>query len=158
MGSSVASEIEVVLAKEEHVQVAALLYFEAFREFYRSKDEAVAAVSEKQKNRTLWVALLGGRVVGTFGYIRGWSHNVNYLNGIVVLPEYRELGIGSKMLQKFIEICKKEQMSQDYAITSTRINNKASISISKRMGFEECGVIKGLHFGIDEVFFRIKVR
>ena len=64
----------------------------------------------------------------------------------MIEPEFRGLGIGRKLMQKFIEVCGKEQKHQKYAFRSTNLENVFSIKFHKKLGFEECGIIKGLHF------------
>ncbi len=151
-------KIDIVKAEKQHVPDVARLYFEAFGEFYKSKDEALADVEQKQKDGTLWVAIVDGKVIGTFGYVREWSHGANYLEGIVVDAEYRRSGIGSKLLERFIQVCREEQTNQPYALSSTSVDNAASISVHRKMGFEECGIMKGLHYGKDEILFRLRVK
>lgn len=46
---------------------------------------------------------------------------------------------------------------QKYALSSTDVSNKASINLHKKMGFKEIGILKGLHYEKDKVFFTYKL-
>jgi len=149
--------MEIVKAKEEHLEEVAGMYFEEFKEFYNSKQEAMEEVKQKQKDGTLFVGMVDGKVAGCFGYVRSWTHGANYLEGIVVKKEFRGQGLSKPMLEKFIQVSRDEQQN-DFVISSTSKNNEVSRIVHKKMGFEECCTFPGLHFGEDEVFFRLKIK
>lgn len=91
-------------------------------------------------------------------YLKDYSHYANYLTDFAVSKKHRRKGIGLKLIKKFIEISKKEQpKKQPYALSSTDVNNIASINLHLKAGFVELGRIKKLHYGKDEIFFCYKL-
>ena len=77
------------------------------------------------------------------GLIRtvGDGISIQYVQDILVLPDYQKQGIGSKLLEKVIEHSK--EIRQLVLITDGSEDNKAAIEFYKRHGlqtFEETGV------------------
>lgn len=79
-----------------------------------------------------------------------WSL-VPYIGLIRVLPEYRRQGLGTAMLI-FVErfLYEREYRS---LYSSSQADEPDPQAWHRCVGFEECGVIRGINDGIDEVFF-----
>lgn len=115
--------MEIVKAEEEHLEEVTDMYFEEFKEFYSSRHEAMEEVKQKQKDGTLFVGIVDGKVAGCFGYVRSWTHGANYLEGIVVKKEFRGQGLSKPMLEKFIQVSRDEQQN-DFVIVVRSLNRK----------------------------------
>ena len=84
--------------------------------------------------------------------------SMKFIEDLAVSKEYRGQGFAKALLQKFIEISRKEQSKkQPYCLSSTDVTNKASIKLHLRVGFKKLGVIKELHYGKDEIIFGYKL-
>jgi len=104
------------------------------------------------------VAKKGSEIAGIMTYVRRFTHSANIGQDLLVREEYRRKGIGKALLLKFISISRKEQPKhQKLVLSSTSADNKASIGLHKKAGFEIIGNIKGLHYGKDEIFFGYKL-
>ena len=63
------------------------------------------------------------------------------------------------LLKKYVKISKAETpKKQSYALSSTNIDNQISIKMHLKFGFEKMGILKKLHYGRDEIFFRYNLR
>jgi ribosomal protein S18 acetylase RimI-like enzyme len=64
---------------------------------------------------------------------------------------HRNMGIGSKMIQFFIEICETSKL-----FTSTNNTNIAMRKLLEKMGFEKSGVVNNLDENDSEqIFFKL---
>ncbi|MBS3111727.1 GNAT family N-acetyltransferase [Candidatus Woesearchaeota archaeon] len=95
-------------------------------------------LNKKIKRKNSLVVLDGNNVVGVLIYARDYSHYANYTEDLVVSKKHRRKGIAKALLKKYIEISRKETpKKQKYALSSTVVSNKASISLHKNIGFKE---------------------
>ena len=62
-----------------------------------------------------------------------------YVTNIAVLPEYRRLGIGEKILGYVIDNTKAEL---EFISLEVRVSNIAAISLYEKFGFERAGLRK----------------
>lgn len=148
--------IKIVDMQRIHVVAAAKILFEVY---YSSIDSAKKRLLQKIKTKESFVALDNNVVLGVLAYARDYSHYANYAEDIVVSKKHRKKGIAQKLLEKYIEVSRKETpKKQRYALSSTDITNKASINLHKKVGFREIGRLKGLHYGKNEIFFAYKLR
>ena len=77
----------------------------------------------------------------------------------MVAKKHRRKGIAKILLDKYIEVTKKEQpKKQKYALSSTDVTNIPSIKLHLNYGFEKLGRIKELHYGKDEIIFGYKLK
>lgn len=60
-----------------------------------------------------------------------------HITNIAVLPEYRERGVATQMLDKMIEICKCSEITQ--MTLEVRESNTPAINLYKKFGFAEAG-------------------
>jgi len=81
-------------------------------------------------------AVDSGKVAGYMGMWR--ILNECHITNIAVLPEYRNKGIGSMLIEKMIEICKCSEI--DKMTLEVRKSNIPAINLYKNYGFVEAGV------------------
>lgn len=62
---------------------------------------------------------------------------------VAVLPEYREMGIGTKLIEKAVEEIMKKGMENIFL--EVRESNSNAIKLYNKSGFEECGVRKNYY-------------
>ena len=120
----------------------------------KSKIEAQLALNPDRIEDVVIAEWNGKRV----GYVRLeylWSI-VPYIALIRVLPEYRRQGVG-KALLRFIETFLREA-GHDALYSSSQADEPEPQAWHRHVGFIECGFITGINNGIDEVFFRKRLR
>ncbi len=148
--------MKVIRANKTHAKYLAEILVEAY---FDSKKLALKHVREKINDMSCFVAVERGVVLGLFTYLRDFSHYSNYLEDIAVKKSFRRKGVAKILLQKFIKISRKEQpRKQKYVLSSTDITNKISIKMHLNFGFKKLGLIKGLHYGKDEIIFGYSLR
>ena len=92
------------------------------------------------RNDIVLVACVDGKIVG---YLAGTLYSQYSYNNIVqaeldnmcIMNEYRKLGIGSKLFEKFKKICKENKINEIKVVAS--YNNLNAIEFYKRNGFKE---------------------
>ena len=62
------------------------------------------------------------------------------LRYLSVDPSFRRKGLGSKLMNKFLEVCQKENITKVFLEVSTK--NKEAISFYNSFGFETCNIRK----------------
>lgn len=105
-----------------------------------SKESFVYDLTENDK--AIYVsAMINSRLVGYCGLwiICDEAHIMN----IAVHPEYRRIGIGSRIIQKIINIAFEKKLKS--MTLEVNINNCAAINMYKRFGFEQSGIRKGYY-------------
>lgn len=99
------------------------------------------------------VARLNNEVVG-FGGIKVVLDSADIMN-IVVKKNFRNLGIGTSILNEIIALCSSLNLS---SITlEVRKDNEYAISLYKNFGFETLGVRKKYYNGIDGFIMEKKI-
>lgn len=104
-------------------------------------DEFIARYSIE--NDITLVAVVENKIIG---YLIGSLNTQNSYNKTIqaeldnmcILEEYRKLGIGSKLFNKFKEICKENDINELKVVAS--YNNKNAINFYKKNGFEEAEI------------------
>ncbi|OVA00521.1 GNAT domain [Macleaya cordata] len=76
----------------------------------------------------------------------GGAARVVYIMTLGVLAPYRELGIGSKLLNHVIDLCSKQNISEIYLHVQT--NNDDAINFYKKFGFEITETIQNYYTNI----------
>lgn len=107
-----------------------------------------------QKKIPFLVAVDGARVVG-FAVVYRWGlPSVEHLGdlGIGLLPEYREVGLGTKLSARVLKMCRGKFDSVHLTVFR---KNKRARNLYKKMGFKPCGgiknAVKGLAYGTDDL-------
>jgi ribosomal-protein-alanine N-acetyltransferase len=79
-----------------------------------------------------------GKIVG---YVGGWFIvDECHITNIAVCPEYREQGLGSRLLHRFLSIARERGMRR--ATLEVRIGNAPAQNLYKKFGFRPMGVRK----------------
>ena len=102
--------------------------------------------SELKNNNSLYfVAKNKNEIVGFIGIIK----NVDFVEilNIVVKKDFRNKGIGNKLLQKIIEVVKEMEMQEIYLEVNEK--NENAIKLYEKNNFEKIGVRKKYYNGID---------
>ena len=89
-----------------------------------------------RKGCHMWVAEWNGKVVGMVGLMQKESHapGVAELQRMYLVPSWRGMGIGKKLLSELIAYAKKQGMEQiELTTTSTQV---AAIGLYKKHGFK----------------------
>lgn len=107
-------------------------------------------VRRKVELQEFVVALAQDRLVGLLQLEYLWSM-VPYIALIRVLPDHRRLGFGRRMLG-FVEELLYEAGSR-MLYTSSQANEPEPQAWHRHVGFTDCGMIRGINDGIDEIFF-----
>lgn len=105
------------------------------------------------------VAVDGKRVVGFASLYRfglpALSHNARF--GIGLLPGYRELGLGTKLMAKLLKMSRRKF---DVVYLEVFGKNRRAQKLYRKMGFETCGriknYVKGLKYGADDALLMQK--
>lgn len=84
-----------------------------------------------------YVACLNNKIVGYMGLSKIVGEG--YVTNIAVLPKYRRLGIGEKILGYVIDNTKAEL---EFISLEVRVSNIAAISLYEKFGFERTGLRK----------------
>ena len=96
------------------------------------------AIRESMNAGTIfYVACLNNKIVGYMGLSKIVGEG--YVTNIAVLPEYRRLGIGEKILGYVIDNTKAEL---EFISLEVRVSNIAAISLYEKFGFERVGLRK----------------
>ena len=102
--------------------------------------------SELKNNNSLYfVAKKENEILGFIGITKNIDF-VEILN-IVVKKDFRNKGIGNKLLQKIIEVAKKMKMQEIYLEVNEK--NQNAIKLYEKNNFEKKGVRKRYYNGID---------
>jgi|SRR3989344_5020952 len=126
---------------------------------WHSLESAKKEIRLRMLKREVFVAVNNKKIVGLFIYFRNYSHEANALEYIVVSKNHKRNGVAKQMLLKYIQISRKETpKKQKYCLSSTHVTNKVSIKMHLSFGFEKIGILKGLHYGMDEIFFGYDLR
>lgn len=111
-----------------------------------------AVVGEKIRSQEVVVAERDARPVGYARIEKFWS-TIPYLVLIRVMPAVRGQGIGRAMIA-FLE----RQLSERghrVLLSSSQSNEPEPQEWHRRVGFRECGIIRGINAdGSDEIFFQ----
>ena len=105
--------------------------------------EGIEYFKKAIENNITLVAVIENKI---FGYLIGSLNTQNSYNKTIqaeldnmcVLEQYRKLGIGSKLFNKFKEICKENNISELKVVASYKNTN--AIDFYKKNGFKEAEI------------------
>ncbi len=159
--------MNILLASDKDLDITSkILYNDYFddldrnrmKENFKSLKEAKNYLKNKIKSKSVYTAVENEEVLGLFVYDRNYSHDANILSYIVVSKKHRRKGVAFALLNKFVELCRKQQpKKQKYALSSANESNIRSIKMHLKFGFVKLGTIKKLHYDKDEIFFGYKL-
>ena len=146
--------IEIIPTSQEHEP----LFVDSFvDDYFDTEEEAREHFKDQLEKNTCFLLFVNSELAGFFDYIKKYSHDANYLSNISVNKEYRGKGYSRNLLEKYIEISKREKTHNNIALSSTHKTNITSQRMHIRFGFKEIGVLEGLHYGEDEIFYAYKL-
>ncbi len=101
------------------------------------------AIEEALESETahFFAALCGGKTVGYIGAY--CAADECYVNNLGVLPEYRNRGIGSKLVEQAVKTAKELGMS--FISLEVRPSNKSAVGLYEKYGFERVGLRRGFY-------------
>jgi len=109
-------------------------------------------IRHKIINDEIIIAELDGQPIGYLRIEYLWS-NIPYIGVIFVVDDYRDEGVGSKILI-FLEDYLRSR-GYDVLYSSSQVNEPEAQAWHRSVGFVESGIISGINEGgIGEVFFR----
>lgn len=126
------SEIEIRLVANE-AELSQMFYV---RWLVLRKPLGMALGTEQDRyegNSFQLVAVFGDRIIGA-ARLRKESENLGIISFVAVLPEFRDRGIGTKLMEKLIE--KAQQENLQVVKLKSRIR---AINFYKKLGFSEQG-------------------
>jgi L-amino acid N-acyltransferase YncA len=121
--------------------------------YFDDEKEAKNHFNEKLKEKRLYLLFDRKELIGFFDYIYQYSHNANYLYNLCIADKFRRKGYSKYLLKKYIEISKEQKTRNKFALSSTHRTNVRSQKMHLSFGFKKMGVLKGLHYGEDEIFY-----
>lgn len=95
-------------------------------------------IYQENGNSNFWLALSDKELVGTIGVLEK-TKKVAYLKRMVVKKEFRNQGIGQKLLQVAIEFTRKHGFQKIYA--GTVLENMNAIEFYQKQGFVQGKVV-----------------
>lgn len=94
------------------------------------------------------VAEINGKVVG-YSYVSLYRERSAYSktveNAIYIDPDYRGMGIASKLMKALLPICEEIGLKQVIAVIGDS-ENHGSINLHKKLGFREVGVLENVGY------------
>lgn len=138
--------INIVKADRSHLEDCklALMNSELGRVYFPNEEKAQNAVMEGINNEMLYVALgEEGICVGFLWYIKnGAFHSFPYLHIIAVKQEYRNLGIGKRLMEYFENVLSKGYSKAFLVVADF---NPRAKHLYQKLGYQEVGVLPNLY-------------
>lgn len=131
-------ETKIEEMNESHLDDLALLEKQCFSVPWSRS--ALEAELEKENSR-FFVAITKNEVSGYIG-----ANNILgevYVNNIAVFYNYRELGIGSKLLSHLIDVAKEENC--DFVTLEVRESNISARKLYEKLKFKKVGIRKNFY-------------
>ncbi|MHA1231657.1 MAG: GNAT family N-acetyltransferase [Candidatus Helarchaeota archaeon] len=94
----------------------------------------------REQQNLILVAIVDDKIVGQLAIEHiDWdaSSHVGEL-GIIILPEYRLMGIGTELIKSCIEVVKREGIFKKISLSCFH-NNHVAMSVYKKLGFKKVG-------------------
>jgi len=139
-------DINIIKAEYKHIIdcKVALQKSELGRVYFKDEDKAINALKEGLSKNEICVATdKAGSCLGFIWVIpNGAFHSFPYLHMIVVKEEFRNLGIGKKLLKYFEEIISKD--SSKLFLVVADFNPRAK-QLYQSFGYKEVGIISDLY-------------
>lgn len=79
-----------------------------------------------------YIALYGDVVIGYMGFQSIFSEA--FITNVAIKKDFRSLGYGKKLMEYFIDVCKKENIAR--ASLEVKTTNKPALSLYSKLGFE----------------------
>ena len=98
-------------------------------------------VKSSNDSTVFFLAKLDEKVVGYGGMYTVLDEG--YITNIGVLPEFRRMGLGAKIVNKLIDFSKEKRLS--FLSLEVRVSNNAAIKLYKNFEFKEAGQRKNFY-------------
>jgi ribosomal protein S18 acetylase RimI-like enzyme len=129
-------------------------FIKAFNEsYFDTEKETKQHFKEHINKNDLFLLFINSELAGFFDYLSKYSHDANYLHNLCIAKKFRNKGHSKHLLNKYIEISKKQKTRNTIALSSTTKINTASQKMHTSFGFKKIGTLKKLHYGKDEIFY-----
>jgi len=139
-------DIKIIKAENKYLIdcKAALQKSELGRVYFAQQDKAIQALNEGISKGEIYIALnKEGTCLGFIWIIlNGAFHSFPYLHMIVIKEEFRNLGIGKKLLKHFEETNSKT--SSKLFLVVAEFNPKAK-RLYQSIGYKEVGIVPNLY-------------
>lgn len=114
-----------------------------FTEEKKYVDDALAKIKKKEKIHI--VAVEGSRIIGSAEVRRGEKRKYHMGEiGISVVKDYRKQGIGARLMEELL--ARAGKMGLRMLMLHCFENNTAALSLYKKFGFRQCGLLPGALF------------
>lgn len=114
----------------------------------------------REQQNMMLVAIVDGKIVGQLAVEHVDWETCSHVGelGLVILPEYRGLGIGKKLIKNCLDIVRNKSLFKKITLSCFH-NNHIALNLYKKVGFKEVGR-KTYQFFIndewlDEVLFEL---
>jgi len=138
--------INIIKAENKHLIdcEVALLKSDLGRVYFAEKDKANKSISEGISKGEIFIAInKEGICLGFVWFIlKGAFHSFPYLHIIAVKEEFRDLGIGKKLLKHFEEIASKTASKVFLVVAEF---NPAAKQLYQSIGYTEVGSMPNLY-------------
>ncbi len=139
-------DIKIEKISEKDISELVDIYLEAYKgleeyAYTHPKDvESYIRWLMKRDPEGVWKAELNGKAVGFIAVDSNWyskreNKNVGAIHEVVVLPEYRGMGIGTRLVKEAIEYFKRKGL--DLAELWVGDENDGARKLYEKFGFEE---------------------
>jgi len=108
-------------------------------------------LKNKIDNKEVYVVEKNGKIIGWLRYNLFWD-NIPFMNMIYFLDEYRNMGIGNKLVNYWEEEMK--QKGYNNVLTSTQSNEEAQ-HFYRKLGYKEIGGFKYFNDPYEIIFQKI---
>ncbi|MCB2347408.1 GNAT family N-acetyltransferase [Clostridium estertheticum] len=139
-------DINIIKAEKKHLIdcKVTLMKSELGTVYFEEEDKAIKTLSEGISKGEIFVAIdKGGICLGFVWFIiNGAFHSFPYLHIIAVKEEFRNLGIGKKLLKHFEEVTSKNYSKLFLVVAE--FNSEAK-RLYQSIGYTEVGVIPNLY-------------
>ena len=101
----------------------------------KSPDQVIKGI--KTKNPTNYIVRYNGENIGIIGhyFMSGVANHV-FLNWFGVLPEHRRKGYGKRILEEYIEKCKKIGEFSYLTLYTSKVHNDIAVRLYNKVGFD----------------------
>ena len=125
-------------------------------QLYEKADDALLNHPEKyiKKGATILLASLKGEIVGTI-CINPIGDTTNEILKFAVLDGFKGLGIGKKLMDYSIEICKQNKVETIILESSSKLEK--ALKMYEKYGFQHVA-IKNTHFVTADIKMELKLR
>ena len=162
-------KLKIIKILDRHLKEAHKIYNYYIVNSYANFEETEVSFKDFYKNyknitdnKLPYIVALDDKKVIGMAYLNKFRDKSGYRyafeNTIYVTTDYVKEGIGSKLMEKLIDISEKNKNIRKIVAVIGGIENKGSIKIHQKFGFKKSGVLKNIGFKnnkwIDAIFMQ----